>query len=99
MTQTAAENRPEDGKCEPHGKPGLEDLPAQAAETRQKAVSIHTKAKYEKGRYPILWKGQKLAVTATINSVEVVDKPGSASSALKFWGNEYIFTEHMAMNK
>ena len=49
--------------------------------------------------YTILWKGQKLAVTATNDSVEIVNETGSIPITLEIWGNEYTFTEHMTVNK
>ena len=46
---------------------------------------------WNKLNYTILWKGQKLAVTAAADSVEISNETGSAPVTVKVWGKEYTF--------
>ena len=50
-------------------------------------------------RYTILWKGQKLAVTATADSVEIVNESSAAPVTAEIWGKEYTFTDRVRVEK
>ena len=46
---------------------------------------------WNKLRYTVLWKGQKFSVTATADSVEIVNETGSAPVTVEVWNNSYTF--------
>ena len=54
---------------------------------------------WNKLRYTILWKGQKLAVTAAADSVEIVNETGSSPVTVEVWGQEYTLTNSISVNK
>ena len=62
-------------------------------------ISPNMPKAWNKLRYTILWKGQKLAVTATADSVEIVNETGSAPVTGEVWGREYTFTDRVSANK
>ena len=62
-------------------------------------ISPNMPKAWNKLRYTILWKGQKLAVTATADSVEIVNKTGSAPVTVEIWGQEHTFADKVSMVK
>ena len=54
---------------------------------------------WNKLRYTILWKGQKLSVTATADSVEIVNETNSAPVTAEDWGQEYTFTDSVNVKR
>ncbi len=50
-------------------------------------------------RYTILWKGQKLSVTAAADSVEIVNETGSAPVTVEVWGKSYTFTDRVSVGR
>ena len=60
-------------------------------------ISPNMPKAWNKLRYTILWKGQKLAVTATADSVEIVNETGSAFVTVEIWNNGYTFTDKLVV--
>ena len=62
-------------------------------------ISPNMPKAWNKLKYSIRWKGQKLAVTATADSVEIVNETGSAPVTVEVWGQEYTFTDKLGADK
>ena len=62
-------------------------------------ISPNMPKAWNKLRYTILWKGQKLAVTATTDSVEIVNETGSAPVTVEVWNNSYTFTDKLEASR
>lgn len=62
-------------------------------------ISPNMPKAWSKLRYTILWKGQKLAVTATADSVEIINEAGSTPVTVEVWGREYTFTDSIRADK
>ena len=62
-------------------------------------ISPNMPKAWNKLRYTILWKGQKLAVTATADSVDIVNETGSDPVTVEIWGQERTFTNTVSVNK
>lgn len=54
---------------------------------------------WNKLRYTILWKGQKLSVTATADRVEITNETGTAPITVEIWGKEYTFMDKVSVTK
>ncbi len=52
---------------------------------------------WRKLRYAVQWKGQRLIVTVTKNSVELLNETGSAPVTLEIWGKEYAFNDTLTV--
>lgn len=50
-------------------------------------------------KYTLMWKGQKLAVTVSADSVEVQNVTGGDEVTIEIWGNEYSFTDSVTVTK
>ncbi len=50
-------------------------------------------------RYGIQWKGQRLDVTVTKKSLRIVNETGSAPVSLEVWGKDYSFTRELNVNR
>ncbi|MCD7754333.1 MAG: glycoside hydrolase family 65 protein, partial [Clostridiales bacterium] len=62
-------------------------------------ISPNLPKAWSKLNYTILWRGQKLAVTVTPDSVELVNETGSDPISLEIWGNQYTFTDRLTVSK
>ncbi len=62
-------------------------------------ISPNLPKAWNKLNYTILWKGQKLSVTATADSVEIVNETGTAPITVEVWGQEHIFTNDISAFK
>ena len=60
-------------------------------------ISPNMPKAWNKLRYTILWKGQKLAVTATADSVEIVNKTGSDPITVEVWNSSHTFTGKLSV--
>ncbi|MCD8188891.1 MAG: glycoside hydrolase family 65 protein [Clostridiales bacterium] len=49
--------------------------------------------------YTILWRGQKLNVTVTQDTVSIVNETKTAPISLEVWGKEYTFTDTLEVTK
>ena len=56
-------------------------------------ISPNMPKAWNKLHYTILWKGQKLSVTATGDSVEIVNETRSAPVTVEVWGQKQTFTD------
>ena len=62
-------------------------------------ISPNMPKAWNKLRYTILWKGQKLTVTAASDSVELVNETGSAPITVEVWNNSYTFTDKLEVSR
>mgnify|MGYP002626019793 CR=1 FL=1 len=49
--------------------------------------------------YTAMWKGQKIAVHATADTVSLVNETGADSIEVEVWGKTYIFTDKLEVTK
>ena len=61
-------------------------------------ISPNLPKAWKKLSYPLLWKGQKLAVTVTPGMVEIVNQTGSGPISLEVWGKEYGFEKELILH-
>ena len=62
-------------------------------------ISPNMPKAWNKLKYTILWKGQKLAITATADSVEIQNETGSGPVTVEVWNNSYIFTDKLEISR
>ncbi len=55
-------------------------------------ISPNLPKAWKKLSYTLLWKGQKLSVTATADSVKIVNETGTVPVTVEVWGQERTFT-------
>ncbi len=55
-------------------------------------ISPNLPKAWKKLSYTLLWKGQKLSVTTTADSVKIVNKTGTVPVTVDVWGQEHILT-------
>ncbi len=62
-------------------------------------ISPNMPQAWKKLRYTLLWRGQKLSVTATADTVEIVNETGAAPVTVEVWGKEYTFDKELTAAK
>ena len=58
-------------------------------------ISPNMPKAWNKLRYTILWKGQKLSVTATADTVEILNETGTEPVTVEVWNKTYTFTDKL----
>lgn len=62
-------------------------------------ISPALPAAWKSFKYTLMWKGQKLAVTVSADSVKVENVTGREEVTVEIWGNEYSFTDSVTVIK
>ena len=62
-------------------------------------ISPNLPAAWKELSYTLLWKGQKLAVTVTPDSVGIINETKTAPITLEVWGEEHTFVENLVCLK